>query len=214
VPFRDRKVNRFVERRILSKLTREDVEDFKTLYPIAPREVLEKWFNLGWGELNKLGCYLAVKRSSRPKPYVKIFYEGLEPLSLDPFNLGFVVGFFEGEGDILVSTSSVPGGAKYSLRVHMYNTDASLIEKVREVIGMGRIYRNSRAGRRTLHILRLGRMEDIYRFLAAVRPHLVSERKRRLTDLALEFMRRRALRKPVDDIHLEMRKLNRRRWKG
>jgi len=216
MPYTDPRSKRFVERHILSKMSIEDVEKFKKLYPIAPREVIEREFKLTWREARMLACYLGVKRSSRTDPFVEIFFKGVEPLNLSDFDLGFIVGFFEGEGSITVLTCGKGKGKNknYGLRLNIVNTDKRIIEKVHNMLGMGFITERRRKKGRTLYELNVSDYVDVYRFLITIRPHLVTEKKRKLADLVLEYLRRRAFREPVEDIVREIWCINGRHKKN
>jgi len=108
---------------------------------------------------------------------------------MNRFDLGYVVGLFEGEGNISIVINTKSKNPMLSPRVEISNQDRNLLEKVKEILGFGQIYRGSKkSGMWRWNIQNLA---DVLRFCELIEPYLVSEKKRKLCLLVAEFCRSR-----------------------
>lgn len=116
------------------------------------------------------------------------------PRSLSGFELGYVVGLFEGEGHISLNESHRNDPKRtvcYSVHIGITNTNRALLEKAKEIIGIGvvRSHHQPNKNNKDCFIWHLGDQKSVLWFLNQVYPYLI-EKKEKAT-LLIPFLESR-----------------------
>ncbi len=122
------------------------------------------------------------------------------PLSLDSFRLGYLAAITDGEGSISIYSTRRPTKSDSNHYLHsviftITNTELDILEAVKDIVGFGNIYlwkRHKLTGnRKPSYGYRVTNRRLIYNLLVELKNYFMSERKKRLADLIMEFIESR-----------------------
>lgn len=154
----------------------EEEEILKNLYPEAKRkEVMKALPRRTWGAIRARAEKLEIKRCKVP---YWLDYEKSKLVTGDitDFELGFIVGLFEGEGYVSLHHPK-KGNRSPSASIGISNTNIELLKKAQSIIGGG-IYYNSNKGKKTCYHLTVQRHNAVLFFLERLLPHLIEKREK------------------------------------
>jgi len=148
--------------------TEDEIADLRRLYPTTSYEVLETYFGRSYNSITHKANRLHIQRD------IPNWLTPVEPLHLEGFDLGFVIGIIEGEGTITYHSHK----GRLSPSVQVVNTQWELLEITkRSLNNWGTIYDHCAAENRqqcwTYKIFKIVEVEEILRVLE---PHLISKR--------------------------------------
>ncbi len=100
------------------------------------------------------------------------------PNNLSQFDLGWLVGLFEGEGSIIFSRSHRGKRSYLMTQVTITNTNIRLLNRAKNLCGYGKIFIHNLGNdkHRPAWTWRLTNQPDIACFLEMVLPHLIEKR--------------------------------------
>lgn len=128
------------------------------------------------------------------------------------FQLGFLVGMIEGEGEINIVKKPNKGKNKnlstYHARITVSNTAKELLDKVYSITnaGKGHLSCSKRARSQDCYRWDICQLDQVYKVISMVRPLLVSKRKKKLAELVDRFCTSRFnnRHKPYTDGEIEL----------
>ncbi len=103
----------------------------------------------------------------------------LYPNNVTDFELGYVIGLFEGEGNISCREfrgimHNNPMALKRHAQITISNTKLELLEKVQEILKIGKVIKlKKRENYKQLYIWRLIKKREMFRFLKLIRKYLL-----------------------------------------
>lgn len=107
--------------------------------------------------------------------------------------IGYIAGFFDGEGTIHVSPYSRKGKRKgeksYQIVVRVGNTNRKLLERIQSWLGYGYIFDDPTPRKKPFYVLIINHQEDKLKFLELLIPYLIEKKNR--AALVIEFLRLR-----------------------
>jgi len=113
------------------------------------------------------------------------------------FNLGFVVGMFEGEGCISFNYSNRKNPGKgyreyYTVHVIVGNSNKKLLKRFCDIVGVGKVVKKTKKPKRkhkTMYVWRISSQKKVFSFLAQVFPYLIEKKEKAV--LVMEFLESR-----------------------
>jgi len=199
--------------------TEDEIADLRRLYPTTSYEVLGTYFGRSFISITHKADRLHIRRE------IPNWVKPVEPLHLEGFDLGFVIGMIEGEGTISLGQKN-----HLSPHIQIVNTQWELLEIPRRLLNnWGTIYDHCAEGNRqqswTYKIFKSVEVEEVLRVLE---PHLITKKKQAQLILELIELSKSNVRHPIKDekgrvvgtrmedphkdrrysIHDEIRKLN------
>ena len=174
----EEEIERLTKTRIVRcrRWTAEEVNILKSSYGLPKEEVLKLLPRRSYDSIIKKAQELGIVW----KPIFSSY-------DLTDFDLGFIIGLIEGEGTLTISVARGYGRPL----IQIANTDLELINKTSTLLGTGFTIRDARKGRKTAYYLKTSSIHKIMQILTKLRPYFVSERKRKLCDLLLEYCKLR-----------------------
>lgn len=111
------------------------------------------------------------------------------PSSISDLECGIMVGLLEGEGNISLITGK---RTNLSPTIEITNTDQDILRKVEEILGPG-VWKSSRGNPawKTSYHYKIGSVQAVSDFIELIGPHLISDKKRKLAQLLLEYCKSR-----------------------
>jgi len=163
----------------------EEEAILRELYPTAKREEIMKALpNRTWAAIRARAEFLGVKRLIAPlwKDYED---SKLTRGEITDFELGYIIGLFEGEGWIHIHRRKNKKHRPW-ITLGIGNTNLELLKKVQEIIG-GSLTENSK-GKTIMYHLTIRGHNNVLLFLEKVLPHLIVKRKR--AEEAIKYLRK------------------------
>jgi hypothetical protein len=107
--------------------------------------------------------------------------------------IGYIAGFFDGEGTIHVSPYSRKGKRKgeksYQIVVRVGNTNRRILENIQSWLDYGYIFDDPTPRKKPFYVLIINHQEDKLKFLELILPFLIEKRNR--AELVIEFLKLR-----------------------
>jgi hypothetical protein len=160
--------------------------------PVTKATLLSLLPNKSWKAIKWKANQLDLKRD------FKLVYF---PLNLSDFDLGYIAGFFDGEGCISITRSKrKSGNINYNQYISIANTDLETLKWVTKTTNLGRVRRLEPPppSERTekwrqrpwmwskCYTWQVSSLAECYRFITDIGPHL--KIKKKLAELLLEFI--------------------------
>lgn len=162
--------------------TKKEVNDLIRMYPTTSWDVLEIYFDRGQESISHKAVRLGLNRD------IATWDKPTEPLTLEGFDLGFVIGMIEGEGTIGLYTSPSQS-TRFVPVIQVVNTQWDLLWDVRrrlndwgEIKSHGRVVGN----RKQSYTYQIRLYSQVEAVLKVLEPYLIS--KRRQAQLVLEAL--------------------------
>jgi len=152
--------------------THEEEEILRKMYPTAKREEIMKAIpNHTWAAIRARAEKLGIKRLIAPlwKDYKD---SKLARGDVTDFELGYIIGLFEGEGWIHIHRRKT---SRPWITLGIGNTNLELLKKAQEIIG-GSITCNSKNKKSVVYQLTISGHNNVLLFLEKVLPHLIVKR--------------------------------------
>lgn len=109
------------------------------------------------------------------------------------FDIGYIVGFFEGEGCICVTHYSRKGKRKnessFQVMVQIGNTNKAILDKICSLLGYGYVIPDRTKRKKPFYYFRVNKQADKLKFLEMIKPYLIEKKQR--AELVCEFLKRR-----------------------
>ena len=110
------------------------------------------------------------------------------------FDLGYIIGLFEGEGYIAFNYSLRKDKCEseyYTVHIGISNTNKKLVEKVKNILGYGKITKQAKPKKKhkQCYIWRITAQKETLRFLELVFPFLIEKKEKAI--LVMEFLKLR-----------------------
>lgn len=106
------------------------------------------------------------------------------------FELGYVVGLFEGEGFIALNLQKTDTNEHYGINIGFSNNSFETLEKVKSILGCGKIFKRRATGRwQPNGSLIISKQKDALSFLEKVYPYLIIKKEK--AELIIEFLKLR-----------------------
>lgn len=101
---------------------------------------------------------------------------GLVDLKLNDFQLGYLAGLIDGEGDIVLAHRE--NSNRYTVRVAVYNTNKNAIDHCHAITSMGTVQKQVFTDKKTKYTWVVGKRKEAYALLAIVKDVLIIKKQR------------------------------------
>lgn len=112
-------------------------------------------------------------------------------ISVESFDLGWLIGIIEGEGSLFLHKCHKRNSVSLRPILTICNTEKELIDRVYQIIKMGKITQPKYYGnsvRKQIYRVEITKFEDLLKLFTLLKNSFVSEKKRKICDLMLEFL--------------------------
>lgn len=166
--------------KIMEHWTEEEKNKLKEIYGKTGIEELSKLLRRSRNSVISKAGKMGLRRKHKTRHI---------PSSISDLECGIIVGLLEGEGCISLITGK---RTNLSPTIEITNTDQDILGKVEEILGPG-VWKSSRGNPawKTSYHYKIGSVQAVSDFLELIGPHLISDKKRKLAQLLLEYCKSR-----------------------